>query len=66
MKQTDKRRANREKPVKVKPPDYQPSVAEMNEEHDMPGASMKDLRRAFFKPVEGDGTKPVRPSHVLE
>ena len=44
--------ADRPVPVKVKPPKYQPSVSELNEEYGMPGADMKDLRRAFFKTVE--------------
>ena len=38
---------------KVKPPTYQPSVKELNEKIDMPGADMKYLRRAFFGPTKG-------------
>ena len=30
---------------------YQPPKAEQEKEHDMPGASMKTVRRAFFRPV---------------
>ena len=32
--------------------DYQPTKAEIEEEHDMPGADMEVLRRAFFEPVK--------------
>ncbi len=38
--------------LKVKPPTYQPTKKEMNQEFDMPGASMETVRRAFFKPVD--------------
>ena len=38
--------------VRVKPSDYQPSRAELEEEYDMPGASMETLREAFFKPLK--------------
>ena len=30
---------------------YQPPKAEREKEHDMPGASLKTVRRAFFRPV---------------
>lgn len=30
---------------------YQPPKAEQEKEHDMPGASMKTVRSAFFRPV---------------
>ena len=30
---------------------YQPPKAEQEKEHDMPGASKKTVRRAFFRPV---------------
>ena len=30
---------------------YQPPKAEREKEHDMPGASLKAVRRAFFRPV---------------
>ena len=30
---------------------YQPPKAEREKEHDMPGASKKTVRRAFFRPV---------------
>ncbi|MDE0254460.1 MAG: hypothetical protein OYG32_06665 [Rhodospirillaceae bacterium] len=31
--------------------DYQPRKAEQEREHDMPGASMKRVRSAFFRPI---------------
>lgn len=37
--------------IEMPPRDYQPSVAELREEFDMPGASMKQVRQAFFRPV---------------
>ncbi len=41
------------KPVTIREPDrdYQPPKAEREREHDMPGASLKTVRRAFFRPV---------------
>ncbi len=30
--------------------DYQPSKAEQEEEHDMPGAALSTVRSAFFRP----------------
>ena len=30
---------------------YQPPKAEREEEHDMPGASLKQVRSAFFRPI---------------
>ena len=30
--------------------DYQPRKAEMEKEYHMPGASLKTIRRAFFRP----------------
>lgn len=30
--------------------DYQPPKAEQEKEHDMPGASIKTVRSAFFRP----------------
>lgn len=30
--------------------DYQPPKAEREKEHDMPGAGIKAIRRAFFRP----------------
>ncbi len=37
--------------VELKPPDYQPTKAEKEEEVDMPGASLETVRRAFFRPL---------------
>lgn len=31
--------------------DYQPSKAEIEREYDMPGASMRKVRSAFFRPI---------------
>ena len=39
--------------VALAPSDYQPSKAEMEEEIDMPEASLDEVRRAFFRPVAG-------------
>ncbi len=39
------------KKVVLPPKDYQPSKAELEEEHDMPGMSDEELRRTFFRPV---------------
>ena len=36
----------------IKPPTYQPTKEEMNQEFDMPGASTETVRQAFFKPVK--------------
>lgn len=51
---TDKTRKRRKLPTPrtVTLPDqtYQPPKAEREKEHDMPGASMKAVRRAFFRP----------------
>ena len=37
--------------ITLPPETYQPPKAEREKEHDMPGASMKTVRRAFFRPV---------------
>lgn len=34
----------------LKPSSYQPSKAEMEEEFDMPGLSLDEIRAAFFRP----------------
>lgn len=63
---TDKPRKRRKLPKLPKPwtitlpaQTYQPPKAERDKEHDMPGASLKTVRRAFFRPVnvrrEGEG-----------
>ncbi|MCY4445762.1 MAG: hypothetical protein OXC02_04780 [Rhodobacteraceae bacterium] len=41
--------------------DYQPSPAELKEEHDMPGADMERLRKAFFEPVNLKEKQTTRP-----
>ena len=51
---TDKPRKRKlPKPRTITLPDqsYQPPKAEQEKEHDMPGASKKTVRRAFFRPV---------------
>lgn len=52
-KKSTEEHATRKRPVEIEMPprDYQPSVAELREEFDMPGASMKQVRQAFFRPV---------------
>ena len=37
--------------VEMKPPDHQPSKAEMEEELDMPGLSESEAFEAFFRPI---------------
>ena len=37
--------------VEMKPPDYQPSKAEIEEEFDMPGLSESEAFEAFFRPI---------------
>ena len=37
--------------VPMKPTDYQPSKAEMEQEFDMPGLSESELFGAFFQPI---------------
>lgn len=36
--------------ITMPPCDYQPSKAEKEAEHDMPGAGIETVRRAFFRP----------------
>ena len=54
MKETGDQQSEfpRQGSAKVKPPTYQPSAQEMNEEFDMPGAIVETVRRAFFKPLD--------------
>jgi len=51
---TDKPRKRRKLPesrtITLPDQDYQPPKAEREKEHDMPGASLKTIRRAFFRP----------------
>lgn len=51
MKKTGNTKSGTTKQASMKPPTYQPSRQEMNQEHDMPGASMETLRQAFFQPA---------------
>ena len=46
------KKKNRSCSITIPPRDYQPSRSELREEHDMPGAKMSVLRRAFFNPVK--------------
>ena len=41
-------------PVTITLPDntFQPRKADMEREYDMPGASLEQIRRAFFRPVK--------------
>lgn len=54
MKKTveSKSGATKQASAKVKPPTYQPTAQEMNEEFDMPGASMETVRQAVFQPLD--------------
>ena len=38
--------------ITLPPGTYQPPKAEREKEHDMPGASKKTVRSAFFRPVK--------------
>ena len=38
------------KRIELAPSDYQPSKAELEEEVRLPGASVEEVRRAFFRP----------------
>ena len=38
------------RPIELAPSDYQPSKAELEEEIPLPGASVEEVRRAFFRP----------------
>ena len=37
--------------ITLPPQSYQPPKAEQEKGHDMPGASLKQVRRAFFRPI---------------
>ena len=37
-------------PLRLPPPGYQPSKAELEEEFDMPGLSDEQVRERFFRP----------------
>ncbi len=50
---SDKSRKPLPKPRTIALPDqdYQPPKAERERKHDMPGAPMKTIRSAFFRPI---------------
>ena len=48
---TRKRKLPEPRTITLPPESYQPPKAEREKEHDMPGASVKTVRRAFFRPV---------------
>ena len=39
--------------------DNDPTTAELEEEHDMPGADMETLRKAFFRPMRSEQSNIV-------
>ena len=53
MTEKPRKRRNLPEPHTITLPDqdYQPSKAEREKEYDMPGASQKTIRRAFFRPI---------------
>ena len=53
--------SSREASLDLKPPTHQPSKSEMEQEFDMPGASMETLRKAFFNPIVGTNKQTVKP-----
>lgn len=57
MKKTadSKSGATKQASAKVKPPTYQPSAQELNQEFDMPGASMETMKRVVFQPLNSKG-----------
>ena len=46
-------------PVRLPPPDYQPSTAEQEEEFDMPGLSHEEARERFFRPFRFEREEPI-------
>ena len=52
MAKKPRKRRNLPEPRTITLPEdsYQPRKAEQEKEHDMPGASLKTVRRAFFRP----------------
>ena len=46
-----KRKLPKARTITLPPETYQPPKAEREKEHDMPGASLKTVRRAFFRPI---------------
>ena len=53
-KAKSRKRQTLPKPVTITLPDnkFQPRKADMEREYDMPGASLEQIRRAFFRPVK--------------
>ena len=49
---TRKRKLPTGRTITLPPATYQPPKAEQEKEHDMPGASLKTVRRAFFRPIK--------------
>ena len=50
VKKTRKRTLRKPRTIILPDQNYQPPKAEQEKEHDMPGASAKTARRAFFRP----------------
>ena len=48
---TRKRKLRKPRTITLPPATYQPPKAEQEKGHDMPGASLKAVRRAFFRPL---------------
>lgn len=44
--------------IELPPRGYKPTKAELEEEFDMPGASMERIRKAFFRPVRVKRKQP--------
>lgn len=47
-----KRKVPERRAIGLPASEYQPSKAEMEKEYDMPKASKKDVREAFFRPFD--------------
>ena len=50
MKRTPPPRRSTHHPLQEPPEDYQPTKAELEEEHDMPGLSLEQARGFFMRP----------------
>ena len=58
-KSRPKRQASQEPtPLRLPPPGYQPSKAELEEEFDMPGLSDEEVRERFFRPFRFERKAP--------
>ena len=51
MAKTTRRKLPEARTITLPEQTYQPSKAEQEEEHDMPGVTMETARSAFFRPV---------------